>query len=277
MVTVQRGPDVGIDLNGANVLITGASTGIGAALAIELGKAGATIAITARRQALLDEVLAEAKAAGAGADSYAVAADLGDIALAENVATDAWDRFGHLDAVVNNAAIPKRRHVIDLPGDELDHVMQVNFTSPAHICLALLPKMLERKAGMLMNVGSMAGRLGNPGEIAYCSSKFALSGFTETLAIDLDGTGVEARLITPGPFDTPIWDQEGEEPAPYEGPKYPPSVAAEAIVAALRGDGGFEHIVPAEMKGVVEFKATDIDTYLLGAAQFAKLKPRSTA
>ncbi|HVU73342.1 MAG TPA: SDR family oxidoreductase [Mycobacteriales bacterium] len=264
---------MGIDLDGAKVLVTGASTGIGAALAIELGKAGATIAITARRQALLDEVLAEAKAAGAGPDSYAVAADLGDIPLAEKVALEAWERLGHVDAVVNNAAIPKRRHVIDLPGDELDLVMRVNFTSPARICLALLPKMLERKAGMLVNVGSMAGRLGNPGEIAYCASKFALSGFTETLAIDLAGTGVEARLVTPGPFDTPIWDMEGEEPAPYEGPKYPPSVAAEAIVAALRGDGGFEHIVPPEMKGVVEFKAQDIDTYLQGAIAFSTMKP----
>ncbi len=258
-----------MELRGARVLVTGASSGIGAALAADLGAAGATVGLVARREGLLAEVLAVAKRAGACPKSRYWVADLADVAHAEDVARAAWDAFGHLDALVNNAAVPKRRHATALDGDELDLVLRVNASSPARMALAVLPRMLARGAGCIVNVGSLGGRMGIGGEAAYCASKFALSGFTESLAIDLARTGVRAHLVTPGPFDTGIWDQPGEDAAPYDGPKYPPSQASAAIVAVLRGDAGFETVVPADLGAVVEWKAANLDAYLAGATAMA--------
>ncbi len=258
-----------MDLRGARVLLTGASSGIGAALAVDLGAAGATVGLVARRQGLLEEVLAAARSAGAGPDSQAWAVDLADLEAAERVALQAWESFGHLDALVNNAAVPKRRHVFDLHGDELDLVLRINCSSPARMALAVLPGMLARRSGCIVNVGSLGGRMGIGGEAAYCASKFALSGFTESLAIDLVDSGVRAHLVTPGPFDTPIWDQPGEDPAPYDGPKYPPAQASAAVLNVLRGKGGFETVVPENLRPVVAWKAAHIDDYLQGAAALA--------
>src|SRR5207302_10876507 len=144
----------------------------GAALARSLAKRGVTVGLVARRKDRLEEVLEACKAPAP--ESRIWAADLGDLELAERVALEAWDAFGHLDVLVNNAGIPKRRHVTELSYDEVEEVMRVNFLSPTRMTLALLPKMLERGTGSIVNVSSVAGRLGNPRESAYCASKFAL-------------------------------------------------------------------------------------------------------
>jgi short-subunit dehydrogenase len=132
--------------------------------------------------------------------------------------------------------------------------------------LAVLPRMLERDAGVIMNVSSLGGRLGIRNEAAYCASKFALSGWSESMAMDLWPTGVDVRLITPGAIDTEIWDQEGNDPAPYHGPLEPPATVAAAICDALVGVA-FETYTP-DMKGVAEFKTSDIDTFMAGTVAF---------
>jgi short-subunit dehydrogenase len=251
-----------MQLNGARVLVTGASTGIGAALAVTLGAKGATVALVARRRALLTDVLAAARDAGAGADSCVIAADLGDSAEAERTALDAWDRFGGIDGLVSNAAVSSRRTVPALPYAEVERVMRVNFLGPASIACALAPRMVERGSGMLVFVGSIAGRLPSGGEAAYVASKYALAGFTETLAVDLAGTGVGVRLVTPGPFDTPIWDAGDGEPSHYSGPKHPPSVAADAIISVLEGVERIETFVPAEIAAHVQMKNNDLDAWV---------------
>ena len=180
------------------------------------------------------------------------------------MALEAWDAFGHLDVLVNNAAIPKRRMAQVLTPDELDETMRVNFTSPAHMTLALLPRMLERDAGLIVNVSSLGGRLGILQESAYCASKFALCGWSESLAADLWKTGVDVRLVNPGPIATEIWDQPGNDPAHYDGPLEPPSVVAEAIVEAIEGTA-FETYAP-DMAAVVEWKTANIDDFLGGVA-----------
>jgi len=143
---------------------------------------------------------------------------------------------------------------------ELDETMRVNFVSPVRIALALLPGMLARDRGVIVNVSSMGGRVGIRGESAYCASKFALCGWSEAAAADLWHTGVTVRLINPGPVDTEIWDQPGNDPAGYQGPLEPPSIVADAIVDAIEGDD-FERYVP-DLRGVVEWKTAHIDDYL---------------
>ena len=157
-----------MNVDGARILITGASSGIGAATAVRLAEAGATVGLVARRGDRLDEVLEQCRAHSP--DSRRWKCDLGDLDAAVAVALEAWEAFGHLDVLVNNAAIPRRRPVQRLTADELDETMRVNFTSPARMTMAVLPKMLERDAGVIVNVGSLGGRLGIMAECAYCAS-----------------------------------------------------------------------------------------------------------
>jgi short-subunit dehydrogenase len=253
-------------LQGSKVLVTGASSGIGAALAIELARRGATVGIVARREdrlrAVLHHVITNSP------ESRMWVADLGELERAERVAIEAWDAFGHLDVLVNNAAIPKRRHVSALTTDELEQTMRVNFLSPARMTLALLPRMLERDAGVIVNVSSVAGRLGNLNESAYSASKFALCGWSEALATDLFDTGVEVRLVNPGPIDTEIWDLPDNDDPVYDGPKVPPEEVAVGIAAAIEGDR-FEHYLP-DMKAIIEAKTADPDSFIEGMAAMAR-------
>jgi short-subunit dehydrogenase len=255
-----------MQVEGSNILVTGASSGIGAALARELARRGATVGIVARRQDRLREVLADLRATSPRSQLWA--ADLGDLERAEQVATEAWDTLGHLDVIVNNAAIPKRRHVTALTVEELERTMRVNFLSPARMTLKLLPRMLARGAGVIVNVSSVAGRLGNLNESAYSASKFALCGWSEALAADLFDTGVKVRLVNPGPIDTEIWDLPDNDAPLYEGPKIPPEEVAQGIVAAIEGDG-FEHYLP-DMKAIIEAKTSDPDGFIRGMASMAR-------
>jgi NAD(P)-dependent dehydrogenase (short-subunit alcohol dehydrogenase family) len=197
-------------------------------------------------------------------------ADVGDLDLAARVALEAWDAFGHLDVLVNNAAIPKRREITVLTPAEVEHVMAVNFFGPARMTLALLPRMLERGTGTIVNVSSVGGRLGIIHEAAYSASKFALCGWSESMAVDLHGTGVSVKLIEPGPIDTEIWDLPENEDPLYQGPKVPPEVVADGIVDALASDR-FEHYLP-DMKAVVDGKNADIDAFIAGIAQMNKVR-----
>jgi short-subunit dehydrogenase len=260
-------------LDGAHVLVTGASSGIGAALAPMLAARGARVGIVARRPDRLTQVLEACEAAGPGAGHRMWVVDLADVDAAERVGLDAWSALDGLDAVVNNAGRPMRRSVRHLDVSTVDEVMRTNFLAPVAISLAVLPHLIERDYGLIVNVSSLGGRIGIGNEAAYVASKFALSGWTEAMAIDLWSTRVGVRLITPGPIDTEIWDQPGNEPADYDGPLESPTTVAEAICTALVTDG-FETYVP-DLKGVAEFKTADIDTYLASVAEFASKEPTS--
>ena len=225
-----------------------------------------TVGLVARRKDRLEDVLEDCKATAPGSRIWA--ADLGNLELAERVALEAWNAFGAVDVLVNNAGIPKRRHVTKLSYDEVEEVMRVNFLSPTRMTLALLPKMLDRGKGTIVNVSSVAGRLGNPRESAYCASKFALCGWSEAMAVDLWDTPLEIRLINPGAIDTEIWDVPGEDAPIYEGEKEPPKGIAEGIVAAIEGDT-FEHYIP-DMKPFVDAKQADIDGFMAGAVEWVK-------
>jgi short-subunit dehydrogenase len=259
-----------VQIKGSNILVTGASSGIGAALAPLLAEGGATVGLVARRADRLDAVLEACRAFAP--ESRRWVADLADTDRAERVALEAWEAFGHLDCLINNAGVPMRRHTAELDFDTVEWVMRVNFLAPARMTLALLPSMLERGSGMIVNVSSVAGRLGNANEAAYSASKFALCGWSEAIAVDLWDTPVDVRLVNPGPIDTEIWDLPGNDDPLYDGPKIPAREMAEGIVAAIEGDH-FESYVP-DMKPIVAAKDADPDTFLAGMAQM--LRPRGS-
>ncbi|WP_055401822.1 MULTISPECIES: SDR family oxidoreductase [unclassified Mycobacterium] len=247
------------------VLITGASSGLGAALARKLAGRHAVVGLVARRRDRLGQVLAECRRTSPSSAMWV--ADLADTAALQDLAAQAWEALGGIDVLINNAAVPKRRPVAALQPDEVEHVMRVNFFAPMRLTLALLPRMLARGSGMIVNVSSVGGRLGIIHESAYCASKFALCGWSEAMAVDLHGSGVSVKLIEPGPVDTEIWDRPGSEEPLYQGPKVPADEVADGIIAALEGDG-FEHYVP-DLKAVVDAKNADLDAYIAGAAGMA--------
>ena len=256
------------------MLVTGASSGIGAALAPLLAERGATVGIVARRRDRLEEVLA--RCAHSSPRSRLWVADLGDLDAAERVAREAWDAFDGLDCLVNNAAIPKRVPVARLSDEQVAETMRVNFASPVRMTLALLTRWIERASGCVVNVSSMGGRIGIAHEAAYCASKFAICGWSEVMAIDLRGSGVEVKLALPGPIDTEVWDQPGNDPALYDGPFVPAVDCAASIADAIEADG-FEFYVPPELPGgmgaqqqVVVGKTGDVDAFLDLMGQMAE-------
>ena len=260
-----------MQLDGSTILVTGASSGIGAALAPQLAAKGATVGIVARRADRLEEVLAACRTHTS--ESALWAADLSDVDRAVDVALEAWERFGGVDALVNNAAIGKRKLVQTLTPEDVETTMRTNFTSPVRMSLALLPRWLQRGAGLVVNVSSMGGRLGILHEAAYCASKFALCGWSESMRMDLEGTGVKVKLVLPGPIETEIWEvQPGELPGLYDGPFVSAADCAADVVAAMEDDG-FEYYTPEEVPGgwrqkdLVVGKTQSCDDFLTGMAQ----------
>jgi short-subunit dehydrogenase len=251
-----------MQISGSHILVTGASSGIGASLARQLAEGGATVGLIARREDKLAEVLADCRKVSP--DSRMWVADLADLDRAAAVAVEAWDAFGHLDCIVNNAGVPMRRHTTKLDLDTLEWVMRINFLAPAHMTMTLLPRMLERGDGMIVNVSSVAGRLGNANEAAYSASKFALCGWSEAIAVDLWDSGIVIRLVNPGPIDTEIWDLPDNDDPLYSGPKISAEEMARGIVGAIEGDG-FELYLP-DMKAIVEAKTSNPDPFIEGMA-----------
>ena len=203
------------------------------------------------------------------------AADLGDLARAEQVALEAWDAFGGLDVLVNNAAIPKRTRVTDLTAADVQHVMDVDFHSPVRMALAVLAAHDRTRRGQIVFVSSMGGRIPIANESAYNAAKYAMCGFAEAMLLDLEGTGVEVKLVLPGPIATEIWDQPDNLPALMDVDKVPPEECAAGIADAIEDDG-FEYYVPPVFPGGIDAKAIAVgktehcDQYLRGMADFAK-------
>lgn len=250
---------------GKRVLITGASSGLGAALARQLAARGAVVGLTARRRDRLNEVLTDCRRSSPGSAMWV--ADLADTSALGDLALRAWEALGGIDVLINNAAMPKRRSVVALDPGEAEDVMRVNFFAPMRLTLALLPRMLARGSGIIVNVSSVGGRLGIVHETAYCASKFALCGWSEAMAVDLHDTPISVKLIEPGPVDTEIWDHPGSEEPLYQGPKVPADIVADGIIAAL-GSDRFEHYLP-DMKPVIDAKNADLDAFIAGAAGMA--------
>ncbi|HEX7094508.1 MAG TPA: SDR family NAD(P)-dependent oxidoreductase [Acidimicrobiales bacterium] len=211
------------------VLITGASSGIGAALAAELTARGDEVAICARRTDRLALVPA----------AHRFTVDLADLDGIVPFARQVEQAMGRVDVLVNNAGAPRRRSTTVLTVDELDETMRVNFTSAVHLTLALLPGMIERRSGLVVNVSSMGTRSAAARVGAYAAAKGALNLFTEALWFDLAGTGVRAKLFIPGSTATEFsTDKPGNDPPFPQDPRYvqQPDEVARALAAFIDAD-----------------------------------------
>ena len=262
------------DPAGQRVLITGASSGIGAALAVELGRGGAYVGLAARRGDRLEQVLSQVRDVGGDGSWWVL--DLADLDSVAPFAERAWAEMGPIDVLVNNAGAPRRRSMKRLTPEELDETMAVNFTGSARLSLALLPYMLERDSGSIVNVSSMGTQSMAFRTGAYGAAKAALNLFTEGLYFDLVGTGVRAHLFTPGSTDTEFSTPKPGNDDPFPQPPdafMDPVDVAKALIAKL-GNDDFEGFAAPALKETAQAKRADPNGYLVEALKMMGLRQR---
>ena len=221
-------------LVGRTALVTGATRGIGRAIARRLAGAGARVYALGRSEDAL-----EALADEIGADPLVV--DLADDVALWDAMDGLCDRLGAPpDMVVNGAGVFGTGPVAEETVANLDLEIALNLRAPFLVVRALLPGMLERGSGLIVNVGSVAGRKAFPGNGAYSAAKFGLRGFHEVLLEELRGTGVRATLLEPAATDTPIWDPMDPDSDPSLPSRAdmlrPDDVADAALFVATRPD-----------------------------------------
>ena len=187
-------------LSGHHALVTGASRGIGRAVARRLAKGGAQVALCARSDGALRELAAEISAAGGTA--LAVPCDVTQAAQVASAVERAQAAFGGIDLLVNNAGRVARVPLVEMSESVYDEILDVNLKGPFLFCRAVLPGMLARRSGRIVNIGSISATLGTPRLTAYCASKWGLLGLTKALAEELRGTGVSVTSLLPGSVDT---------------------------------------------------------------------------
>jgi NAD(P)-dependent dehydrogenase (short-subunit alcohol dehydrogenase family) len=211
-------------------LITGATSGIGRALALELASRGARVAVAARRVESLENVAREVTARG----SYAIpiALDVKDPSAVGDAVRRAERELGSLDMVIANAGVGGSKHATTLKWDDVAEILDVNVRGAIATLLAAVPIMLAQQKGHLVGVSSLAGRGGLPSSGAYSASKAALSTFLETLRVDLKSAGIRVSDVRPGFVATPLTENN-----PHKMPfLWPVEKAARVIVDRLERD-----------------------------------------
>ena len=195
------------DLTGRKALVTGATGGLGGAIARGLHAQGATIAISGTRQAAL-----EAFAAALGNERvHVVPGDLSDKASVEALVPAAEAALGGLDILVNNAGITRDNLVLRMKDDEWDAVIAVNLSAAFRLSRAAVKGMMKRRHGRIVNIGSVVGATGNPGQVNYAAAKAGLVGMTKALAAEVATRNLTVNCIAPGFITSPMTDALNEK------------------------------------------------------------------
>ena len=194
-------------MQGKTSLVTGASGGIGGAIVKELHQHGATVAISGRNAEKLEAL---AKELG-GERFHVLPCDLGDVEAVKTLAGQAEEVLGHIDILVNNAGITKDGLAMRMSDDDWSDVLNVNLTSPFVLIRSCLRGMMKRKAGRIINISSVVGTVGNPGQANYVASKAGMNGMTKALALEVASRGITVNCVAPGFIKTSMTDALNEE------------------------------------------------------------------
>jgi short-subunit dehydrogenase len=218
------------------VVVTGASSGIGAAIAKAMAKAGGRVALLARRKDALDKVAAEIASAGSRAKVYPV--DLADSGAVAEVAKRIAQELGAPDIIINNAGSGRWLFVDETSPREAVQMMTVPYFAAFNVTHAFLPGMLKRNSGHIVNISSVGSRFVWPGATAYLAARWAVRGFTEALRADLDETGIGVTLYESGVVRSPYWEHNpgSRERVPKMGnlvPELTPEQVGKAVVKGV--------------------------------------------
>lgn len=209
-------------LKGKVVLITGASRGLGRALALEFARRGTNLVLNSRSSSASELETIRLEAQAAGAQVLTVEADVSDRADVERLASQALACFGHVDVLINNASAlgpTPMPYLSDYPIESFDGVVRTNLVGPFLLTRSLLGQMIERGSGSVINVSSDAGIIGYATWGAYGVSKAALDHLTRTWAAELEGTGVRINSVDPGDMDTSMKRASEPDGDPAQWPK----------------------------------------------------------
>ena len=191
-------------LAGRGAVVTGGGRGIGAAIARALAREGASVVVAARTLKDLDDIASQLRAEGASA--WAARCDVTDEAAVGELGRTARERLGHVDLLVNNAGASVSAPLRKITLEEWNDMLRVNATSTFLCAREFAPEMVKRGWGRIVNMASFAGLHGGKYIAHYSAAKHAVVGFTRSIAVELDGTGVTANAICPGYADTPMTD-----------------------------------------------------------------------
>jgi 3-oxoacyl-[acyl-carrier protein] reductase len=190
------------DLQGRIALVTGAEQGIGRSIALELAKAGATLAVADINEAKLALVTAEIEALGGTAAAFRL--DVSNQESIESGAKAVLERFGKVEVLVNNAGITRDSLMMNMKRADWDLVLAINLTGPFLLTQALLRPMIKNRWGRIVNMASVVGRAGQAGQVNYAASKAGLIGLTKSLAREVASRGITVNAVAPGYIETPM-------------------------------------------------------------------------
>ncbi len=233
-------------LEGRIALVTGASRGIGRAIALELARQGADVALAARNPAPAEEAASEIRALGRRA--FVLGLDVSDFDAVEKSAADIDAALGKVSILVNNAGITKDQLLLRMKPEDWSEVLRVNLDGTFHCTKVFSRDMIRARWGRIVNISSVIASLGNAGQANYAASKAGILGFTRAVARELAGRNITVNAVAPGYVET----------AMTEGL---PETAKEAMLKAIPlGRLG----APADVAGVVAFLAGDGASYMTG-------------
>lgn len=234
-----------MDLAGKTVLLSGATGGIGRAIAQALAGRGARVVVSSRKRGALDELVATLPGDG----HRVVAADLADEGTAERLVAEA----GEVDALVANAALPASGRLEGFSQDELGRALRVNLEAPVRITRELLPRLRERDVGHFVYVSSLAGKTASPRSSLYSATKFGLRGFALALREDLRGSGVGVSVVLPGFIrDAGMFADSGAKAPAGLGTSSPEEVA-QGVVRAIEQNRGEVEVAPMRARLLAGF------------------------
>ena len=233
------------DLTGRVAIVTGASRGLGRAIARRLAAAGASVIAGAREQHA-DAVVEQIKENGGNAVSVTV--DLTDVSSIATLGNTALERYGRIDVLVNNAGIVRDQLMVRMKPEDWDVVLATNLTAVFECCRSVLRTMVKQRSGRIINIGSVVGQSGNLGQANYAASKAGMVGLSKSLAREVASRGITVNVISPGMIDTDMT-----------------SALTETGRQAMLGQIPMGRLgTPDEIASAVHFLASDEASYITG-------------
>ena len=233
------------DLRNSRAIVTGASSGIGRAVALELARQGAGVVVVARREDRLRELAGQIAALKPQTSVEIVVGDITDPATRQRALDAAQSKLGGLDILVNNAGVGALGPFEDASVERVRRVMEINFFSLVEMTRLALPRLKQGVRPIVVNVASIVGHRGVPTRSEYSASKFAVQGFSEAIRAEFSRLGIDVLVVSPGPTGTEFFDREIERTTDAKWPKHTPADVddvARQVVRAIRK--GRHEIIP---------------------------------